>query len=122
MPFIRQTYGSCIPTGLENLHKITSQGQYELRVDLRDRGETAYAVYDKFSVGDSKTRYRLRVDGYSGTAGKLKYFLLLFFNFLPVGSSYHCVSVADEQHSRYLFLVCQAFENMKITISFIFPF
>ncbi|XP_040504907.1 tenascin isoform X6 [Gallus gallus] len=55
--------------GLENLHKISSQGQYELRVDLRDRGETAYAVYDKFSVGDAKTRYRLRVDGYSGTAG-----------------------------------------------------
>ncbi|XP_029856230.1 tenascin isoform X1 [Aquila chrysaetos chrysaetos] len=55
--------------GLENLHKITSQGQYELRVDLRDKGETAYAVYDKFSVGDAKSRYRLRVDGYSGTAG-----------------------------------------------------
>ncbi|KFR11347.1 Tenascin-R, partial [Opisthocomus hoazin] len=55
--------------GLENLHKITSQGQYELRVDLRDKGETAYAVYDRFSVGDSKGRYRLRVDGYSGTAG-----------------------------------------------------
>ncbi|XP_066436931.1 tenascin isoform X2 [Eleutherodactylus coqui] len=55
--------------GLENLHKITSQGQYELRVDLRDRGETAYAVYDKFAVGDSRSRYRLRVDGYTGTAG-----------------------------------------------------
>ncbi|KAM6316094.1 tenascin [Podargus strigoides] len=55
--------------GLENLHKITSQGQYELRVDLRDKGETAYAVYDRFSVGDVKSRYRLRVDGYSGTAG-----------------------------------------------------
>ncbi|XP_068269720.1 tenascin isoform X1 [Nyctibius grandis] len=55
--------------GLENLHKITSQGQYELRVDLRDKGETAYAVYDRFSVGDGKSRYRLRVDGYSGTAG-----------------------------------------------------
>uniref|UniRef100_A0A8C4XME3 Tenascin n=1 Tax=Falco tinnunculus TaxID=100819 RepID=A0A8C4XME3_FALTI len=55
--------------GLENLHKITSQGQYELRVDLQDKGETAYAVYDRFSVGDSKSRYRLRVDGYSGTAG-----------------------------------------------------
>ncbi|XP_074017443.1 tenascin isoform X4 [Numenius arquata] len=55
--------------GLENLHKITSQGQYELRVDLRDEGETAYAVYDRFSVGDAKSRYRLRVDGYSGTAG-----------------------------------------------------
>ncbi|KAM6237733.1 tenascin isoform 1-T2 [Spheniscus humboldti] len=55
--------------GLENLHKITSQGQYELRVDLRDKGETAYAVYDRFNVGDAKSRYRLRVDGYSGTAG-----------------------------------------------------
>ncbi|XP_025969636.2 tenascin isoform X4 [Dromaius novaehollandiae] len=55
--------------GLENLHKITAQGQYELRVDLRDRGETAYAVYDRFSVGDAKSRYRLKVDGYSGTAG-----------------------------------------------------
>ncbi|KFP51908.1 Tenascin-R, partial [Cathartes aura] len=55
--------------GLENLHKITSQGQYELRVDLRDKGEAAYAVYDRFSIGDAKSRYRLRVDGYSGTAG-----------------------------------------------------
>ncbi|NXD51198.1 TENA protein, partial [Corvus moneduloides] len=55
--------------GLENLHKITSQGQYELRVDLRDKGDAAYAVYDRFSVGDAKSRYRLRVDGYSGTAG-----------------------------------------------------
>jgi len=78
---------SFISTGLENLHKITSQGQYELRVDLRDKGETAYAVYDRFSVGDSKGRYRLRVDGYSGTAGEIKYFFcLLICNFLPVGS------------------------------------
>ncbi|XP_023618817.1 tenascin isoform X10 [Myotis lucifugus] len=55
--------------GLDNLNKITSQGQYELRVDLRDHGKTAYAVYDKFSVGDAKTRYKLKVEGYSGTAG-----------------------------------------------------
>uniref|UniRef100_A0A803VCE1 Tenascin C n=1 Tax=Ficedula albicollis TaxID=59894 RepID=A0A803VCE1_FICAL len=60
---------SFLPTGLENLHKITSQGQYELRVDLRDKGDTAHAVYERFSVGDAKSRYRLRVDGYSGTAG-----------------------------------------------------
>ncbi|XP_029467796.1 tenascin [Rhinatrema bivittatum] len=55
--------------GLENLHQITGEGQYELRVDLRDGDETAYAIYDKFIVGDSKTRYRLKVEGYSGTAG-----------------------------------------------------
>uniref|UniRef100_A0ABM5F5H6 Tenascin isoform X1 n=1 Tax=Pogona vitticeps TaxID=103695 RepID=A0ABM5F5H6_9SAUR len=55
--------------GLDKLHKITSQGQYELRVDLRDHGETAYALYDRFTVGDARTRYRVKVDGYSGTAG-----------------------------------------------------
>ncbi|XP_008055363.1 tenascin isoform X3 [Carlito syrichta] len=55
--------------GLDNLSKITAQGQYELRVDLRDHGETAFAVYDRFSVGDAKTRYKLKVEGYSGTAG-----------------------------------------------------
>ncbi|XP_074218201.1 tenascin isoform X12 [Camelus bactrianus] len=55
--------------GLDNLNKITAQGQYELRVDLRDHGKTAYAVYDRFSVGDARTRYKLKVEGYSGTAG-----------------------------------------------------
>ncbi|XP_021085783.1 tenascin isoform X3 [Mesocricetus auratus] len=55
--------------GLDNLSKITAQGQYELRVDLQDHGESAFAVYDRFSVGDAKSRYKLRVEGYSGTAG-----------------------------------------------------
>ncbi|CAB1450476.1 unnamed protein product [Pleuronectes platessa] len=55
--------------GLSNLHKITAGGQYELRVDLRDKGEAAYAQYDKFSVSEPRTRYKVHVGGYSGTAG-----------------------------------------------------
>nr|XP_046242022.1 tenascin isoform X2 [Scatophagus argus] len=55
--------------GLSNLHKITAGGQYELRVDLRDKGETAYAQYDKFSVAEPRTRYKVHVGAYSGTAG-----------------------------------------------------
>ncbi|CAK6959636.1 tenascin isoform X2 [Scomber scombrus] len=55
--------------GLSNLHKITAGGQYELRVDLRDKGETAYAQYDKFSISEPRTRYKVHVGGYSGTAG-----------------------------------------------------
>ncbi|KAK2845459.1 hypothetical protein Q7C36_010313 [Tachysurus vachellii] len=55
--------------GLSNLHKITSFGQYELRVDLRDKGEHAYAQYDKFSVSEPRSRYKVHVGGYSGTAG-----------------------------------------------------
>ncbi|XP_053466405.1 tenascin isoform X3 [Ictalurus furcatus] len=55
--------------GLLNLHKITSLGQYELRVDLRDKGEHAYAQYEKFSVSEPRSRYKVHVGGYSGTAG-----------------------------------------------------
>lgn len=60
-----------VSAGLSNLHKITSSGQYELRVDLRDKGESAYAQYDKFSVSEPRTRYKVHVGGYSGTAGKV---------------------------------------------------
>ncbi|XP_066569232.1 tenascin isoform X3 [Amia ocellicauda] len=55
--------------GLSSLHKITSSGQYELRVDMRDQGETAYAQYDKFSVSEPRSRYKVYVGAYSGTAG-----------------------------------------------------
>ncbi|XP_037835405.1 tenascin isoform X1 [Kryptolebias marmoratus] len=55
--------------GLSNLYKITSLGHYELRVDLRDNGESAYALYDKFTLAEPRTRYKLYLGAYSGTAG-----------------------------------------------------
>ncbi|XP_028273472.1 tenascin isoform X10 [Parambassis ranga] len=55
--------------GLSNLHKITSLGHYELRVDMRDNGESAYAQYDKFTIAEPRTRYKVYIGAYSGTAG-----------------------------------------------------
>ncbi|KAL7377030.1 hypothetical protein ABVT39_020169 [Epinephelus coioides] len=55
--------------GLSNLHKITNSGHYELRVDLRDNGELAYAQYDKFTIAEPRTRYKIYIGAYSGTAG-----------------------------------------------------
>ncbi|XP_028458210.1 tenascin isoform X5 [Perca flavescens] len=55
--------------GLSNLHKITNSGHYELRVDLRDNGESAYAQYDKLTIAEQKTRYKVYIGAYSGTAG-----------------------------------------------------
>uniref|UniRef100_A0A8C8ES33 Zmp:0000000846 n=1 Tax=Oncorhynchus tshawytscha TaxID=74940 RepID=A0A8C8ES33_ONCTS len=55
--------------GLANLHKLTTAGQYELRVDLRDKGESAYAQYDKFTIAEPRSRYKIHIGGYSGTAG-----------------------------------------------------
>ncbi len=63
------THTHSILIGLNNLHKITNSGQYELRVDLRDNGESAYAQYDKFTVAEPRTRYKLYIGAYSGTAG-----------------------------------------------------
>ncbi|XP_075930829.1 tenascin-X-like [Petromyzon marinus] len=55
--------------GLQNIFALTSQGRYELRVDLRDGEWGAHAVYDHFSVANASGLYRLKVGEYSGTAG-----------------------------------------------------
>lgn len=36
---------------------------------MRDGQEAAYAYYDKFSVGDSRSLYKLRIGDYNGTSG-----------------------------------------------------
>ncbi|XP_067309569.1 tenascin-R isoform X2 [Pseudorasbora parva] len=55
--------------GLDSIQKIASQGRYELRVDMKDGQESVYANYDRFSIGDSKSLYKLRIGEYNGTAG-----------------------------------------------------
>lgn len=56
--------------GLDAIHALTAQAATELRVDLADfEGESRFAKYSSFSVGDRDDFYRLTVGGYSGTAG-----------------------------------------------------
>ncbi|XP_072890094.1 tenascin-X-like isoform X3 [Hemitrygon akajei] len=55
--------------GLENLHQLTSQQRFELRVDLRAGEESVYATYDNFVVEDAAVKYRLGLGKYAGTAG-----------------------------------------------------
>ncbi|XP_063448492.1 ficolin-1-like [Mytilus trossulus] len=56
--------------GNDNLHKIICTGNYKLRVDLEDwNGETQYAEYDTFVVGNEATNYVLTIENYNGTAG-----------------------------------------------------
>lgn len=56
-------------TGLDNIQKIAGQGRYELRIDMKDGQESVYANYDKFSIGDARNLYKLRIGEYNGTAG-----------------------------------------------------
>ncbi|KAM9720338.1 tenascin-R isoform 1-T1 [Menidia menidia] len=55
--------------GLDNIQKIAAQGRYELRIDMKDGQESVFANYDKFSVGDARNLYKLRIGEYNGTAG-----------------------------------------------------
>ena len=55
--------------GLDKIHRLTPTAT-QLRIDMQDfEGNSRYAQYSSFSVGDSVSKYTLSVSGYSGTAG-----------------------------------------------------
>ncbi|XP_042555708.1 fibrinogen-like protein 1 [Dipodomys spectabilis] len=56
--------------GNKNLHLLTTQGDYTLKIDLEDfEKKSRYAQYKNFQVGDEKNSYELNIGEYSGTAG-----------------------------------------------------
>ncbi|XP_068681746.1 microfibril-associated glycoprotein 4-like [Montipora foliosa] len=56
--------------GLDKIHRLTVNRRNTLRVDLEDvPGKTSYADYSSFAVGNETEKYKLRVGGFSGTAG-----------------------------------------------------
>ena len=53
--------------GLNALHCLTSQGQWELRIDLKlTNGTIIYLPYNNFAVGPATEQYPLTVSGFSG--------------------------------------------------------
>ena len=53
--------------GLKALHCLTSQGQWELRIDLRlTNGTIIYLPYNKFAVGPATEQYPLTISGFTG--------------------------------------------------------
>lgn len=57
-------------SGNEKIYKLTSNGRYELRGDLRDwEGHSWHAVYKTFNICDETSKYKLTIGGYTGNAG-----------------------------------------------------
>ena len=53
--------------GLDKIHRLTSDNNSMLRVDLEDfEGNTAYAEYNFFGVMSEKDKYKLLLGSYSG--------------------------------------------------------
>ncbi|XP_042709933.2 angiopoietin-2-like isoform X2 [Chrysemys picta bellii] len=57
--------------GNDFIHRLTAQGSYSLRIQLRDwDSNEAYSLYGHFHLGSEEQLYRLHVRDYSGTAGR----------------------------------------------------
>ena len=53
--------------GLNALHCLTSQGQWELHIDLKlTNGTIIYLPYNKFAVGPATEQYPLTISGFTG--------------------------------------------------------
>lgn len=62
--------------GNKYTNMMTSNGKYELRVDIVDKSnKKTYAVYKTFFVGDAASKYKLTVGDYSGNAGEFFYIM-----------------------------------------------
>ena len=60
--------------GLDKIHRLSANGQNELRVDLETfENEAAYAVYKSFTVGNEREAYLLNVGSFSGTKYSLHF-------------------------------------------------
>ncbi|XP_022595644.1 fibrinogen-like protein 1 [Seriola dumerili] len=56
--------------GNDPLHYLTSQGNYDLRINMEDfEGNQRYAEYKNFKVDDEKDQYQLHLEEFTGNAG-----------------------------------------------------
>eukprot|EP00057_Strongylocentrotus_purpuratus_P021082 XP_011675556.1 PREDICTED: ficolin-2-like [Strongylocentrotus purpuratus] len=82
--------------GNDNIHRLSRNKTYELRIDLEDfDGKTRYATYSNFSIADEASKYTLALGNYFGDAGD--------------SMSYHAgglFSTRDRDHDRSLYGNC----------------
>jgi len=58
--------------GLDNLHRLTSQQDYKLKITMTDfDGKKYVAIYDQFKVGPAADGYRLTVGGFNDALSTL---------------------------------------------------
>ncbi|XP_055861051.1 ficolin-1-like [Biomphalaria glabrata] len=57
--------------GNENIHRITTNGTYEIRIDFDYNLSKYYAKYSRFYLHGENEGYKLHVSGYTGNAGNM---------------------------------------------------
>ncbi|XP_062598058.1 ryncolin-1-like isoform X1 [Saccostrea cucullata] len=94
--------------GNDAIYDLTKNKDQELRVDLqRFNGDTAYALYSTFYIGDEGSKYKLTVSGYSGTAGdSLKYHNGYKFTTKDQDNDRHGGNCARQYHGGWWYKYC----------------
>ncbi|CAC5389569.1 Tenascin,Fibrinogen-like protein A,Angiopoietin-4,Ryncolin-2,Fibrinogen C domain-containing protein 1-A,Techylectin-5B,Microfibril-associated glycoprotein 4,Tenascin-N,Ficolin-2,Ryncolin-1,Tenascin-R,Ryncolin-3,Ficolin-1,Fibrinogen C domain-containing protein 1-B,Fibrinogen C domain-containing protein 1 [Mytilus coruscus] len=94
--------------GNKYTHILTSSGKYELRVDLVDSsGDKKYALYKTFSIGDARSKYKLTVDNFSGTAAnQLRYHNGMKFTTLDQDNDTHGKNCALLRGGSWWYYAC----------------
>ena len=87
--------------GLNALHCLTSQGQWELRIDLKlTNGTIIYLPYNKFAVGPATEQYPLTISGFTGyTTDPLKSSLTLTSHHAVLNTMKFTTRDQDNDHS-----------------------
>ena len=93
--------------GLDKIHRLTPTAN-QLRIDMQDfDGNSRYAQYSSFSVGDSVSKYTLSVSGYSGSAGDS----LATGAFVPNGHNGQQFSTRDRDNDVWTYNCVQQFKG-----------
>ncbi|CAG2235296.1 FCN [Mytilus edulis] len=90
------------------INVLTSSGNYKLYIHLEDfKGNSRYAEYCKFIVGDATTKYNLNIGGYSGDAGNsLAYHNGMMFSTKDQDNDVHSISCAESCQGAWWYKSC----------------
>jgi hypothetical protein len=84
--------------GLDNLHRLTTEGGYGAQLRLDFNGGQYWVEYDNFAVGSEKTNYTLHISGYKGGDGGI--------TFDAFSSHNGAVFITSDHHSGKLVVKC----------------
>ncbi|XP_060604595.1 microfibril-associated glycoprotein 4-like [Ruditapes philippinarum] len=95
--------------GNDHLSLLTSDGEHELRIEIEDfEGNSAYAKYSKFKIYPEEDNYKLKVSGYSGTAGdSLEWHYGMMFSTYDRDNDSDWSNCAEINHGAWWYKGCQ---------------
>ena len=97
--------------GLRSMHCLTSQGNWELRIDYRlKNGTKSYLHYNKFAVGSAEDQYPLNISGFDsiGLTDPFKNFNSLKFTQRDRDNDLHSGNCADS-YGGFWYCRCDGF-------------